>query len=238
MGGSPKVKLSTREAALLGLLLVLGGVFLTNHYIFQPQTQQKQQLVYENTNLTSEIQGMQNRINKYQSMQKDELKSWDDYQRMLEAVPQTPMIPNIIDYLELSAREGDVKLISIHYKDSALGDLAPKPAKSGSELAQVMPVNFQIVASGSHYNLLSFILEIENAPRIYIINSGKMSLARKNQFATGITVPQNNLDPAKAEKNAENAVPESLSYDQDKSILNLDFNAYYHSSLLNGAAQP
>ena len=101
-----KVKLSTREAALLGLLLVLGGVFLTNHYIFQPLITHKQQLVLENNNLTLELQALQNRISKCQSIERDNRKSRDDYQSMLEALPQSSMIPSIIDYLELIARGG------------------------------------------------------------------------------------------------------------------------------------
>lgn len=232
------MKLSTREAALLGLLLVLGGVFLTNYYIFQPLIAHKQQLGLENNNLTLELQALQNRISKYQSMERDERKSRDDYQRMLEALPQSAMISSIIDYLELSAREAHVKLIMIRYKESAPGDPASKSAKSGTDLTQIMPVNFQIVVSGSHFDLLSFILEIENAPRIYIINGGKISLARPDQFPTGITTSPNGPDMAASDKPIEKTVPESLTYDQSKSVLSLDFSAYYHRSLSNEAAQP
>ncbi len=232
------MKLSTREAALLGLLLVLGGVFLINHYVFQPLTTHKQQLVLENNNLTLDLQALQNRISKYQSMERDERKSRDDYQRMLEAVPQSSMISSIIDYLELSAREAHVKLITIRYKESALDDPALKFAESRTDLTQIMPVNFQIVVSGSHFDLLSFILEIENAPRIYIINGGKISLARTDQSPTGITTSPNSPDMAASDKPMEKTVPESLTYDQSKSVLSLDFSAYYHRSLSNGAAQP
>ena len=231
------MKLSTREAALLGLLLMLGGIFLTNHYIFQPLITHKQQLVSENNNLTVELQALQNRISKYQSIERDDSKSWDDYQRMLEALPQSSMIPSIIDYLELSASEAHVKLITIRHKESALGDSAPKSVKSGTDLTQIMPVNFQIVASGSHFDLLSFVVEIENAPRIYIINGVKISLAGTDQSPTGITLP-NNPDMAASDKPMEKTVSESQTYDQSKSVLSLDFSAYYHRSLSNGAAQP
>jgi hypothetical protein len=238
MGGSPKVKLSTRETALFSLLLVLGCLFLSNRFIFQPLTQHKQQLISENNNLTAELRVIQDKISKYRFMQQDELKTRDDYQRMLEAVPQSPMIASIIDCLELSAQEANVKLVSIHYKENALGDPAPQTAKAGSDLTQVMPVSFQIVASGSQYDLLSFILTIENASRIFIINSSKISLAMKDQSPTGITPPLSNLEPAENEKAIEGAVPESAMFDQGKSLLSLDFNAYYHSSLVSEAAQP
>ena len=232
------MKLSTREAALLGLLLVLGGIFLTNHYIFQPLIKHKQQLVLENNNLTQELQALQNRISKYQSMERDNRKSRDDYQSMLEAVPQSAMIPSIIDYLELSAREAHVKLITLRYKESAPGDPAPKSAKSGTELMQTALVNFQIVASGNHFDLLSFVREIEKASRIYIVSGGKIYLARSDQSLTGITTSPNSPDMAASDKPMEKTVPESLTYDQSKSVLSLDFSAYYHRSLSNGAAQP
>lgn len=219
---------------MLGLLLVLGGIYLTNNYIFKPLHTHKQQVISENNKLTLELQVLQNRISKYQSMEQDELQLEDDYQKMLEEVPQSPMMPSIIDYLELSARDTHVKLISICYKENAVVDAAPNSAKLGSNIKQVMPVNFQIVASGSHFDLLSFIQEIEHAPRLYIINSGKISLGRTGQSPSGIAASVNNSEMAMNDETMDKIVPESITYDQSKSVLNLDFSAYYHSSLLDG----
>lgn len=224
------MKFSKREMALLGLLLVLGGVYLTSNYLFQPLQTQKQQLVSENNKLGMEIQVLQNEISRYQSMEQAGLQIGDNYQKMLEAVPQSPLIPSIINYLELKARDTKVKLISIRYKENALGDTAPNSVKSA---LNIKPVNFQIVASGSHFDLLSFILEIENAPRIYIINSGKISLCRTDQSPVGIAASVNSADVTINDKVMDKTVPESITYDQSKSLLDLNFSAYYHGSLLN-----
>jgi outer membrane murein-binding lipoprotein Lpp len=232
------VKLSTREAALLGIFLVFGGVFLTNHCFFQPLTAHKQQLAAENSNLTMELQTLENKTSKYQSMEVEEVKGSVDSQKMLEAVPQSAMISSTLNYLESSARETHVKLISIHNKENAPADAASKPADFTADLKEVIPIDFQIVASGSHFDLLSFVLKIENAPRIYIINGGKISLARIDKSSADITTLSNNPDMASNDKGMENAVPESSVYDKSKSVLNLDFTAYYHNPSLSGTSQP
>lgn len=225
------MKLSKREAVLLGLLLVLGGVYLTNHYIFQPLRTHKQLLISENNRLTMELQVLQTRIGKYQSMEQNESQIRDDYQSMLAEVPQSPMIPSIIDYIETSARNAQVKLLSIRYKENVV--VASNAARSGSENMQVIPVNFQISASGSYFDLLSFVLEIENAPRIFIINSGKMSLGKPRQSSNGITASASKDMPV-SDQVMDKIVPESLTYDQSESRLDLDFSALYHNLPSNG----
>lgn len=221
------MSLSRREAALLGLLLMLVGLYLTNNYIFYPLLVNKQQLISENNNLSMELQELQSRISKYRSMQKDGFQIRYDYENMLDEVPASPMIPSIIGFIESKARDTNVKLISIRYKENTDGDIVPNYTKSGSNLKQATPVNFKIVANGSRFDLLSFVLEIENAHRIFIINRGKISLGRTDQSPSGIAVPVNNTATAISDQGMAKTIPESTTYNQSKSVLDLDFSAYY-----------
>lgn len=229
---------SIREKALLALLLVLGCIFVMDQYLFQPLSRDNRQLIAENTSLSAELQGIKERLNKYQSMEAADLLKQDNYQEMLEALPQSPLIPNIINDLESKARENNIILISIHYKENIAGSPALKPSGPEPQQATLVPVNFQITAHGSHYDLLSFVLALENAPRIYVINNLKIGLAGKERAVPISAVQLSNTASSVVEPNTTPITPELLFYDQGKSILNLDFNAFYHYSLSAGAVQP
>ncbi|MEA4923975.1 MAG: type 4a pilus biogenesis protein PilO [Syntrophomonadaceae bacterium] len=229
------MSLSTRERALLGLFFVLGCVFLLDQYLFKPLDQEARQLIAENNRLHEELQDIEERITRYQAMEKSESQPQAYYQELLEAIPQSPLIPDIIDFLETKARGNKIKLSSIHYKENKTRPSDSKPAGPGLQPASLEPVNFQIVAGGSYYNLLSFVLALENAPRIYVINSLKISLAVPERYPQGIAAANSG---ASSEAGAQSATPELLFYDQGQSILNLDFNAYYHNLLTDGTAQP
>ncbi len=230
------MSLSTREKALLGLFFLLGCVFLLDQYLFKPLDRDARQLIAENNRLHEELQGIEERITRYQAMENSESKSQAYYQEMLEAIPQLPLIPDIIDFLETKARENKITLSSIHYKENKTRQSDSKPAGSGRQPTSLEPVNFQIVASGSYYNLLSFVLALENAPRIYVINSLKISLAAPERYPQGIAAVNSGVSSSDA--GAQPAAPVLLFYDQGQSILNLDFNTYYHNSLADGTAQP
>lgn len=222
------MRLSRREKVLLALLIVLGGLYLTDHYLFQPLLIYKRHLIEENNRLSMELQQWEEKTNQYHSLQQQEPGIEADYQQMQAKVPSSPMISDIIVYLETSAREARVKLVSIQYRESAPSNYNSEESELANERAK--PLNFQIVASGSHFNLLSFILKIENAPRIYIINSSKISLVRTASSSYGPAVEPSSDDTRTLNDLDTQAVPESLAYDMDNSQLNLDFNAYYDDS--------
>jgi Pilus assembly protein, PilO. len=230
------MSLSTREKVLIGLFLVLGCVFLFDQYVFQPMTRCNQQLNNENSSLSTEIQANVEKSIKYKSLETEGLGKQEDYQEMLNALPDSPMISDTIDYLETRAQENNVKLISIQYKENQAGNPPSQPVRTGEQQDAAVPVRFQIVAHGSHYDLLSFVLALENAPRIYIINGLKIGLAAKERSAQGLAALADNAGISAGEPGKLQAAPETFFYDRGKSVLNLDFNAYYHTSPADAAA--
>lgn len=234
------MKLSKREMVLLVVLLVAGGAYLTDHYLLGPLQNQKQHLAFEHDQLTSELQKWEKKTNRYQTLEQEKLQLQDDYQQMLEKIPQLPMISPVIDYLEGRARDTQVEIVSIRCQENAVAQPDRNLQLSGSEINRPLTVNFQIIATGSYFNLLSFIMQLENAPRMYIITCAKISLVRTGPSLPGSAVDTavNNPDIALSGIQPE-ALPESRDYKQVKAVLNLIFNAYfYDSSQLNKSVQP
>jgi len=232
------VRLSKREITLLVLLVVVSGFYLGYHFVFEPLYKHAAQLRDENVKLSTDLQTLEQRMNKKGDISLEEQKIQNEYAKMEAKLPQSPMIPNTIDFMELSAREANVKLLSINYKENV-------PAKTGVDSKNNQPVsptaaNFKITASGSHYNLLSFLLKLENAPRIYTINGSKITLAKVSSEAdtpgqeVGGAGTEAAVETAEALKAAESAKKESQIYDQSKSVINIDFTAYYDSPSTTG----
>jgi len=222
------VRLSKREITLLVLLVVVSGFYLGYHFVFQPLYKNAGQLRDENVKLSTDLQTLEQRLNKQGDIGLEEQKIQSEYGKIEVKLPQSPMIPNTIDFMELIARETNVRLLSINYKENV-------PAKSGVDSKKDQPAsptaaNFKITASGSHFNLLSFLLKLENAPRIYTINGSKITLAKNNLKTDTAGQAEDSTETAAIVKNEESAEKESQTYDQNKSLINIDFTAYYDSS--------
>ncbi len=248
------MKLSKRELALFGLLIVVGGSYLLYYFVFYPLNLQITQMKAENISLRNELQEMKSKGARPGDFLLKKQQIWYNYERILLKMPQSPMIPNIIDFMEKSALEAGVKLLSISYKESPVdkknldttkiepsitegtsdSNTILKNIEKGGSMAQA--ANFQLAARGTHLNLLSFLLKIENAPRIYRINSIKMIMLKNNQPKMGSEVkdPTQEVNSGKKEDFPEIAAKESQTYDASYAEVNLDFDAYYDSLAIAG----
>jgi len=224
------VKLSKREVALLVILILVGGGYLFNYFMFRPLYAQRNHLTTENASLIRELEQLQQKMSQYADIEQNE-KIVAEYGKMQAKIPPVPMIPSIIESLELSAQEENIKIQSIKYKEDANINKLPGSQKMDSD-PPLQTVNFQIIARGSYFNLLSFLFKIESAPRIYVINSSKITLGKKDKAPAAtedLTVRAG--DPV-TEYRLDTAVSESETFDQSHTVLYLDFNAYYDNSLL------
>jgi len=231
------VSLSKREIALFGLLIVVSVIYLLYYFVFHPLNLQTTQMKAENSSLSKELQALQVKGAWPGDIGLEKQQIWDEYEKVVTKVPQSPMIPNIIDFMELSAREAHVKLLSISYKESSTIKTAMDVKKSETASADqgkltAQYADFQLTASGTHLNLLSFLLKIENAPRIYKINSSKMTMIRNNQQKMGSRVEASMQEgnSGKMEASLEIAVKESSAYDPINAEVNLEFTAYYDTA--------
>jgi hypothetical protein len=232
------VSLSKREIGLLGLLVLVGLMYLAAHFLYQPFNLQQQQLQVENGRLVQELEGWEAGIALKDDQAREDSASREEYQQQLAKVPPLPVISDVIDFLELSARETQVKLLSIDYKESAEPQNSLNPENPPAASLDAQPINFKITVSGTHFNLLSLLLKIENAPRLYIIKGIKMTLSPTDGAPAA---PAANRPITEANQNTtsagESAVPESLLFNPDLSILEIDFNAFYECPQSNLSTQ-
>ncbi|MCX5780425.1 MAG: type 4a pilus biogenesis protein PilO [Firmicutes bacterium] len=223
------MRLSRREIGWLGLLVLAVSICLVWRLVYRPLGIQQQGLQMENAQLARELEGMKISATRTREQAQDEPGKRQEYQQMLAKVPTSPMIPDVIDFLELSSLQSEVRLLSITYKEKV--ELAPTDINA-------QPINFKIAVKGTHFNLLSLVLKIENAPRLFIVNGIKMTLSKNDgdltRSASYQVSQEANPNP---NSGGEKAVPESQSFNPEAEILELDFNAFYEQTPTNPSPQ-
>ena len=211
-------------------------MYLLLNFLIQPANLQLLQVQTENEQMIRELEDLQAGIDR--SGGSEETESRVEYREMLAEVPPLPMIPDTIDYLEAGAQENQVKLLSISYKEGVEVQGLANASPPVDIDQQVQQVKFRIAAHGSHFNLLSFMLSIENAPRLYIIQGMKLTLDKTEGTFTETVAQQSTaaVSPA-ANLLTESLVPESQHYTFDQAILELDFIAFYEGRPLPTSEQ-
>jgi len=174
----------------------------------------------ENTRLSHEIESIMAKEDGLTDINQEKSRLNDELDQMVMRLPQAPLLADIIAFLQQSARESTVKLVSVNYKESLPGQAAMdaksvKPAQSA---------NFQVTASGNHADLISFLTKIENTPRIYSINSGKISLVKWKPMSA---IEHKNGSESSIEGETTVIEKESLTYDPNNLVIILDISAFY-----------
>lgn len=225
------MKLSRREIILLCVLLLAGSIYLFYQYAYQPLQQKTHTLIAENTKIQKNLEMQEGKMETAAKMQKEQERLEEEYRQLMIAVPEDAYIPEIIAWLAKSAKDASIQLDKVSYQsgnnDKQNSDQAQSPG--------VQACNFEISAAGSYFNLMSFLLKIENDPRIYVIIAGQLNAQQKKQEAA----------PVVSEVEAESMpVPEPLkgavAYDSNNMILKLKLSAYYDkakSSDISGMAE-
>lgn len=223
------MKLSKREIVLIGILTVVGGTYFICKFIFHPLQMHKVQITTENMELRNSLLSSEQTRSQYADIKLEEQKLKDEYSRLNTQIPQYPSIPDIVTYLETSSQDAQVKLLSVNYK----ADTAAKMAANGltSEFKTAQSADFQVTASGSYLNLVNFVSQIENAPRLYNIKSGKIIL-RSNKPSINDSTEESERGRTSLQEESALVVKEkeSLAYNQSNAMLILDFTAYFESS--------
>ncbi|MDD4802188.1 MAG: hypothetical protein PHF24_04515 [Syntrophomonas sp.] len=241
------MSLSKRELVLLGVLIVAGGIYLVTNFLFQPLQLQIKQMKNENNSLSQELLGLQSQQYKREKIWQKSEQICYDYENIRHKVPEKLIISNIIDFMELNAGEAGVKLLSVSYQESQAayknGDASHYESSepTGSEYTgeaitgineigtwMIKSANFQVAARGTHFNMLSFIMKIENAPRIYRIDHLKMT--RFRQEPTPVVSAEKPLQGViinNQEEIKENAVPEFQDFNDSYIEASIDFTVFY-----------
>jgi hypothetical protein len=206
------MKFSNREKILGTIVLLLAAFYLYDRTLLEPIRVELSRLQAENEQMSIKIESNQERL-ETEKMIKQEVGELDYNRDMTTMLPASPMASGAIAYVTECAGDKNVSLrfISCTLLDSP--SISP-PSKAGPIIPPSM-INFQLSAEGNYYDLLSFLLDIENAPRIYRINHSNLTLADTTS----------EVEPG----SDDILVPDlqAVGMDYNHTVLNLDFNTFY-----------
>jgi Tfp pilus assembly protein PilO len=158
---------------MLLVLAIIGTIYLFYAYLYEPVTSQTRIISAENQNLNKEVESSQNRIKSAAGLSAEWERLQQQYTELAVKVPGESMLPEALSYLDKSAAECGVELETI--------SLQPMPvvmtgagSTNGVE-SSLQQVKIQLSLRGSYFNLLSYLLKIEKAPRLYRIENAQMS---------------------------------------------------------------
>lgn len=219
------MKLSKRELILLGALIILVNGYLINNIVFKPMIAKKAALIIENAELNQQLEKIQGKGSQYTDSEK-QAQYIAEYEELLAKIPAAPMLPEIIDFVEVIAQADNVEIRSIQYKENPSPAQSVKPAPE-SDRGEIKSLDFQLTAQGSYFNLLSFLAKLENAPRIYIVNTSKFTLTKEEQAYLTVTSL-----PAEETVNSPPTAfaPQYGIFGGSNTILYLEISAYYVES--------
>lgn len=235
------MKLSKREMVLLTILLIAASIYIYYNYIYMPVVNNAAAVKSENDKLQANLRELEKLKASQKKPAQVAQKLKTDYQALLNKVPEDPYVPEMIVYLADAAKESRVELKKIDYKyDEKSTANAPVPTdgaedKKTANAAAVKSSQLEIEAAGTYYDILAFMLTVENAPRAFVLTGMDLtSSKRKPQEATalapasGTTVQGAGGSPtAPSAPNPEQALVGSAAYDGNSLLLKLKFQSFF-----------
>lgn len=162
--------MTKREIIGIGVLLLVILVYVFDQFLYQPLKLDKTRLANEQRQIIQELEEINARQSRDQKLLILEPEIRQEYQKMITQIPPEPMISDTVRYLEWSATQAEVAVASC-----VIQDLHDKPNVPGGNVHQglkngvLTPVRLQVIARGNRYHLLCFLLQIDNSPRLMII---------------------------------------------------------------------
>ncbi len=219
------MRLSKREKVLIGILVILGVGYVIDRFMLYPAATCHKQLLASEAGLENQLQQLENLTAEYGTERQQELVE-TNYRKVLAQIPPSPMVPSIMDFLQSSAADTGVEVVSVSYRDAA--SLETRPAQSNQTTSKTpgQQLDFQMEARGDYGNLVMFVQRIETAPRLYIITKVKIVLPQDLSIA-----PAGSEMPGDQTGMEQDNPPDSNGSDQIPPItarLFLEFRAYYY----------
>lgn len=162
--------MTKREILGISVLLLVILVYVFDQFLYQPLKLNKTRLANEQRQIIQELEEIDALQIRNQKLLILEPQIKQDYQKMITQIPPEPMISDTVRYLEWSATQAEVAVASC-----VIQDLHDKPKLAGGNVHQglkngvLTPVRLQVIACGDRYHLLCFLLQIDNSPRLMII---------------------------------------------------------------------
>jgi Tfp pilus assembly protein PilO len=191
------MKLSKREQIFLLALVIVLSFFLFNRFLYQPIKEDTAKLAAENMKLKGLVEDEQVRLERSQEMENEKERLKERYKEMMVKLPEEAYIPEVIAYLEKSAQDSSVELLSVRYQAQD-NSSDPGQEKKQPEKGAARPCHFAVSANGSYLNLMTLLTKIEGSPRLYIINSAEIAASERKvealpespaQTVEGVEIP-------------------------------------------------
>ncbi len=166
------MSLSKREMALIGILLFFGIIYAYYAYAYQPLSTKLDTARTENQGLEKEIQQLKN-TSSGQSQSGESLeKIKSDFVAAATKLPPKPNLPEALSFMEKSSKDANVDLKSLQISDSGTAAAPVAAPQPGSAPATGAPVQqtYELAGTGGFFSFNSFLLKLEEAPRIFIIS--------------------------------------------------------------------
>jgi len=207
------MKLSDREKILGLIVVVLVGFYLYDRLIIKTVSTEVKRLSAENEILEVNLEADQEIITIRQNV-RQEVGSLDYTQDMEKMLPSSPDLAEVMSYLTDGARKQGVKICYLRVNLPNAPNVVPETV---ADPIQPDVIGLQLSVEGKYEDLISFIVDIENAPRIYSINHS--NIEQLNNY----NKPETSANPAQTPVSRE---VDHLEY--HAAVLCIDINAFYN----------
>lgn len=192
------MQLSKREGLLLITFVVFLIIYLFYGQIYKPLVFKTQNLMEAN----NELMAMGHMVEKAAYAMDDNIDSQKQaFAKFNEKIPEQAYIPETIKFIEELASKHKLDLLMAQY-------VLSEDTLRVNKVGECQESLFEIDLSGSYLNLTKFIGEIENASRLYNIESISMTME------------------SVAETNEE-LMAETLVYNPQAIVMKVFFKSYY-----------
>lgn len=227
------MKLSKREQIFLLALIIALSFYLFNKFLYQPIREDTAKLAAENVKLKGFVENEQSRLERSRELDNEKGKLKEQYRQMMVKIPEEAYIPEVIAYLEASAQDSSVKLLSVKYQAQENSSDSRQENQQQEKTTVARPCNFAISANGSYFNLLTLLTKIEESPRLYVINSGEITASEKKADARPESLPQM-MEGVEIPAPPPEVLKGSARFDNSNLNMQLQITTYYDPASLRG----
>lgn len=234
------MRLSKREMVLLTILLIAASIYIYYNYIYMPVVHNAAAVNVENEKLQANLHELEKLKQNQQKPALVAQKLKTDYQALLNKVPEDPYVPEMIVYLADAAKQSRVELKKIDYKYDEKSSVNTTPATDGGQdkktanTAAVKSSQLEVEAAGTYYDILTFMLTVENAPRTFVLTGLDMSSGKIKSMEVTTTTVETPAEGGDAKTTSSTSSVDmtqvlvgSAAYDGNSILLRLKFQSFF-----------
>lgn len=209
------MRISRREFNLILILVMFVGSSLYYVYLLDPVLSSYMEIHRQNKQMMTAVQQVQGGLLNPESTLTLSLESYQEY---LYKIPEKPYGPELVAFMSDVARESNVLIKNIHVNYPLVMPISQPIGEKEEEqnrLPEIIPIDIEL--EGVYYNLMTFLLKLENTDRLYAVRDLSFISGRKTYETLS-----NSTDTASF---TNNTAPTRLA--ANRILLRVKVNAYY-----------